>query len=341
MAGRLPDPLDLHNPTHIQALQALVHDFDQQSADLAAARAVQGEYNQLLRITQQRDEALAHSLDKIEATIDIQSADQLIKKYSGEPRALKGFIKQIDKVVRMLFKPPFVVAQYRALLLWCSRGLVSDFVQRYCDNHPRADWEDIKDALIERFGEAVDSATLLTRLKNLKQQDNQASQLFGEYLLSRSADAFSGEELESRVVQAELVAIFCKGLKNRQIARKVCEKEPQTLERAITFAREFDRKHNRLYAYGLTSSSTYTSRASHIPEARVEEDMEINQTSSSINATKTTQTGSKRHPYKDGKPICYGCRKVGHIIKNCPDKRQKSGAQVSQKPVQTTKKQLN
>lgn len=341
MAGRLPNPFNPNDPTHVQALQALTQDYDRQAAELVAAQAAQREYQQLLGIVQDRDEALAHSLEKIEATLDIQSADQLVPKYSGEPRKLKGFLKQIEKVVKILFNPPYLVAQYRALVFRCSRGLVSDFVQRYCDNTPRATWNDIKDALIERFGEAVDSATLLARLKNLKQQDKQATQIFGEYLLSRSAEAFSEQELEGRVVQAELVAIFCKGLRNKQIARKVCEREPATLENAIALAREFDRKHNRLYAYGLAPQNSSSGfRTNHVPEARVEEDMEINMTSSAINAvTKTTQTGAKRHPYKDGKPICYGCRKVGHIIKNCPDKTtKKKGEQSSQKP---KKQQLN
>ena len=189
-----------------------------------------------------------------------------------------------------------------------------------------------------RFGESVDSATLVARMRKYRQQTDHSPQLFGEFLLTKAAEIFSPAELNSGFVQNELIAIFTKGLREKKIAVKLCEKDPKTLDEAIVVARSLQQKQSKLLAFGLVgygakyNTNNVTSHNTSKSSDRQEEDMEIGHVSRSAPSRRSqgryAPRSSKSRPKQQGLVRCYACQRQGHIARDCPSSK-KSKAQTS------------
>ena len=122
----------------------------------------------------------------------------------------------------------------------------------------------------------------------------------------KASDIFSELDLEHWFIQKEIISIFVKGLKSINVARKVMNSNPKTLDQAVHLANEADERQVRLRAHGLDTR-------------RQEEDMEVEEVSKiKPSHRQQNSTGNKpANKWQDGKPICNHCGKVGHFYRDC------------------------
>ena len=336
MARRIVDlnTFSSANQQHMQMLSDLVRDFDIQEAELHKSKQIEQEYKTLMSIQEGKDVALVKSLNNIDAKLALSSIEGLVPVYTGDARKLRSFLKSVEKVVQLSGVAPYHMSKYMHVVYRSVRGPISDYVQTYVFENPDKNWEDFKIDIIARFGEVLDPQTQLARMRHFNQRQGHSCQVFGQFLLTRACEIFDRTEIESSYVQKELISIFLKGLRNKKVAARVCDKDPETLEQAILLSREYEGKQSRLVAHGLAPSHYQAPVL-----ARVEEDMEVDYIASTARThasskqpqkqsrphhskSSFTQTGGVRRPFKDGQPICYGCREAGHIVKNCPKKKK-------------------
>ena len=74
-----------------------------------------------------------------------------------------------------------------------SKGLTSDFIDRFLRERPQATWGEMKQELTVWFSEIVDQQHALTLLRRIKQKPRESIQLFAERLLTLSEDGFGGD----------------------------------------------------------------------------------------------------------------------------------------------------
>ncbi len=115
--------------------------------------------------------------------------------------------------------------------------------------------------------------TKFDRLKKYRQRPTQVIQVFAEIVLGKDGEIFTPDELKIWMVEKDIVQIFIKGLRDKTVAHRVLNKNPNTLIEAVKLANDARETAQRLQFHGLNGKSG---------TPRVEEDMdltEINQLS--------------------------------------------------------------
>ena len=262
---------------------------------VAVAVEYQRRYELLQRQPTQHGQ-LAETLNNLGDRIATQSITDVVDTYSGKPRELNRWLKNVKKHVLLTYghlgDNECKVTAFRR----CQTA-VSDFLGEYLKANENATWAECKAELKRRFGESVDLQTKILRLKKFKQKPLQSVQVFSEALAIKALEIYE-DDIGSGFIQRELVSIFCQGLESRFVARKVLEENPLTLAAATTAALRLTEQQNRLVAHGLG-----------------DEPMEVNLLSQK-NPKKTTKY---TYQWKDNKPICYKCKQLGHMGRDCPN----------------------
>ena len=174
-----------------------------------------------------------------------------------------------------------------------SKESVSDFIQRYINDHPNNDWDQLKAELSARFAEITDAQHAFMLLRKVKQKSNENVQLFAERLLALSEEAVAGQQGGVQSVKTQLIGFFIDGLIYDYLKMKVMRDNPQTLAAAVNSAVTEQNLRKR--------SELRRGQRSDTPD---HEPMEIDH---SIPAVR-----------------CYKCNKIGHVAKRCRTKKIES-----------------
>lgn len=87
--------------------------------------------------------------------------------------------------------------------------------------------------LRNRFAEITDPQHALAVMRRTRHNSNESVQLFVERLLQILEDAYNRLKLKDKLVQQQLVDIFCDGLTYDYLIMKILRENPRDLESAI------------------------------------------------------------------------------------------------------------
>ena len=314
--------LNPQNPEDLQTLIAFHNHVLEQKEEVEAMKAAleTEKANRPLPSTQgQGNSELRPVLGFLADQISYTNLSSEVRPFGGNPKKLLDFFKDIEKYVfnthNKVDSEACIKIAYRM-----ARQTVSDFIGRHLRDHPHIGWVELKKELTDRFGDKTDNQTRLISLRKYTQKPDQGAQVFAEVILSKAADIFTPQDLSNWFIQKELVGIFAKGLRSRVVARRVMNKNPATLSQAVAEANQATERDLRLKAYGL--------------DERVEEDMDVTVVTSRPTSSKTNgqvkgkpfasnEKAKLAHKWQDGKPVCNGCNRVGHMYRECPRKSQR------------------
>ena len=96
-------------------------------------------------------------------------------------------VQRMDKRDRQIRLVNGAQEETRKLIVFqAGKGPVSDFIDRFFRERPRATSRELKFELSNRFAEIVDRQHALTQLRRIKQKPKESVQIFAERLLTLS-----------------------------------------------------------------------------------------------------------------------------------------------------------
>ena len=238
-------------------------------ADRAALEQVQQEYDRLLRLFQESTSRetelgaqnqelrsrveqvrLGETLDRLGAQLTTQavSASHTLE-FSGKAKDLIPFLDDVEKHV-LLATDKQEDRDLKRCVYQFSKNTVSTFIQNVLKENVNITWVELKQRLINRFGERLDPQTLLIRLRSYTQRPGQSIAVFSELIKRKAIDIYQ-DELSTAIAQRELVSILARGLRNKMIAKKVVIEYPDRFADAVNLAIQLEEKEQRLFAHGL------------------------------------------------------------------------------------------
>ncbi|ESP03278.1 hypothetical protein LOTGIDRAFT_171625 [Lottia gigantea] len=174
---------------------------------------------------------LSDQLNRLTNSISTNGVVTIIDSFEGDPKAFREWTRSIEKYAVLASIPN---DRMKLIAYQTSKGVVSNFIRRYLDTHPAADWPTLKDELSARFAEVTDAQHAFALLRKVKQNHNENVQFFGERLLVLASEAYSGTS--SLEIERQLVGFFVDGLKENYLKLKILRENPKTLQLAVTLA---------------------------------------------------------------------------------------------------------
>ena len=161
------------------------------------------------------------------------------------------------------------------------------------------------------------------KLRNLTQDKGESLLSFSERILKMAEIAYTPDELSKNLVQKQLVTIFIEGLENDKIADKLTRKKPETIDAAMIVAAK-ELGHESLIKLRKKSPENnifaIESQENEIIKTlkTLTEKMGEMVISSKLEQEKSDKTPTTKIEFTpEGRPICFFCKKAGHIQKNC------------------------
>ena len=277
-------------------------------ADAQTLAQVQQRYNELYQIASrvQQDDRLGNTLERLGMQLTTQaiSASQQLS-FSGKARDLLPFLADVEKHVFLATGKKNDEDLRRAVYQF-THLTVSDFITEIVEDQPNITWANLKERLIDRFGERLDPQTLLIRLRNYAQRPGQSIAVFAELIRKKAVEIYS-DEINTQIAQRELVSILAKGLKNKTISKKILLEHPSNYRLAVETAIDTEEKEQRLSAHGLRHEPMEVSEVrghDRRQESRYKHD--------------SRNHGFKKKP----RPVCYNCGSPDHFIADCKAPRK-------------------
>jgi hypothetical protein len=118
----------------------------------------------------------------------------------------------------------------RNVLMECMRDKAISFV-RTLPREKASEYQTLKKALCDRYGNITDKKTLRRQLVTLKQREDESVEQFADYVYQKVTDAFprNNEDLTGQMA----VEYFLGGCRDKLAAYATLEKEPQSITEAV------------------------------------------------------------------------------------------------------------
>lgn len=282
---------------------------------------------------------LNEQFERLTTELRAQGLTRDTKTYNGEgTKKLKEWLREMEKYERIINGD---ASRMRMFAIMTLTGVAGDYLRRMLQQYPQANWNQIKDAIVQRFSDLADQNYALKKLRQTKQGTGESVQAYGERILALSEDAYPGQAMNQPAIQREMIDVFIEGLKDDSTVRKLLRNRPADVYAAIEAAMEeqqvsrvfrAQRRHEEPMEVDMVRSNQdfYKDLNSKLEilassVAQLTELQRQNNTYQTQNPQGFTpkyrgpgRHNNRRFEYtKDGKPICNYCKKVNHIFRDC------------------------
>ncbi len=218
-------------------------------------------------------DAVERYLESIQNEMGFMGFVQNIPVFDGNSKDFKEWYKAVDRARVILGGNPRTGVR---LALATSKKAVADYVSRFYNGNPQQpNWEHFSEQLLARFGETLDQATALAKLRKMKRKPGESIQVFAERLFSMGENAYDQALLANPVVQRELCQTFLTGCNEPRVAKAIlkCSQAPQTLEQCVNIGVRELSLHNRFRNLGLIPDRDNNSHRQNEPDEPMDLDM--------------------------------------------------------------------
>ena len=169
----------------------------------------------------------------VSSAVGAQGIAQVVKSFNGDSKEFKDWIKSNEKyaILTRVGADRIKMIAYQS-----SRWAVSDFIQRYLNDHPAHNWDQLKAELRGRFAEITDPQHAFTLLQKVYQKPDKNVQLYAERLLALAEEALLIQQAGKQPIQTQLVGFFIDGLASDYLKIKVMRDNPAKLADAVNIA---------------------------------------------------------------------------------------------------------
>ena len=244
------------------------------------------------------------------------------QKYNGNSE--RGFWTYLENLQKAQSIYNLTDDQMIALSLALATESAYDWIKRHIESNEEISWKTLYEQLQKKFI-ISDKEDTKWKLRNLKQDKGESLLSFSERIFKMAEIAYTSEELSKDLVKKQLVTIFIEGLENDKIADKLTRKKPETIDAAMVIAaRELGHeslvKLRKRTPENNTSIFAIESKENEIIKTlkSLTEKMGELVISSKVEQEKSDKTPTTKMEFTpEGRPICFFCKKAGHIQKNC------------------------
>ena len=283
---------------------------------------------------QQQEVPAPNLLDIIrELSLDIrtQNLSSQIRKYDGQSaKHFKAWLRELERISNSAGVANNGERKI-AFAFQTLTGLAGDFMNRIVRLNPHITWDQLKDRLVAKFSDNADMQYKREKLRRLKQNEGESVQLYGERLLNAAEDIYV--DINNAERQLELAQIFTDGILSDEIARKIMERNFNTLDQVLTFAvRSQQAARNFRLRRCVDSREESEMEVDHVQQSKRPEgdiDKLTRLLTEFLSKTQLNSSRPDRRKFTDqGRPICLHCNAPGHIKRNCfklhPELKSKS-----------------
>ena len=248
-----------------------------------------------------------------------------IRDFSGDgAKRFRDWLCDIDRVGQALQADD---ERYKTLAFQSLKGAAGTFLSRYTKDHANHTWAQIKEALIAQYEEDGDAHLAKQKLRRLQQKSGESVQNFAERILTLAHEAY--ENVDQALVQTMLVDVLIDGVQDDAIAKRLIKAHPERLNAALTIAvneqsanRHFKMRRRAEEPMEIDSlgdiKGAQDGRLDRLEQGLALVVEKLEQILVSTRPPKAPQNRWQTGPNRvDGKPVCFGCGKVGHIKRDC------------------------
>ena len=243
------------------------------------------------------DATLAEAFQLFSDQIGLISTADLVCNFDGENLGkFNDWISAVEKfsVVYGISDCKTKFVAYRA-----SSGIASDFIRRFLEGNQNSSWQQLKDELINRFGEVRDTHHRFSLLKNIRQENSETVQTFAERIISIAETAYTAFDLNSEIVDHQLKGFFTDGLWCDDLKESIIRADPKTFKETVQFAVNEQNLKQRIKLRSGTP---------------------VSGTERGLNQSKVPGIGLNRgrlQKLENKRKFCRECFKKGHTLSEC------------------------
>lgn len=294
--------------------------------------------------------AFTEGIEKLQLEFRTQGVKNSVRTFSGEgARKFADWLKDMRKAAALMGGEDGTM---KTLALQTLQGSAGDFLARKIRANPGLTWDEIKRIMTDQYSDLADAQLALRQLRKMKQKNDENVQNFAERLIVLADDAYPGEDIDEDYIQQQLVETFTDGVKEGSIARKLLRQRPETLNAAVEIATQ-EQQTTRAYelrrqetpmevdAIGqiekalekrVDELASKVDNALSLLVAAVQQPAQVQQPPQAQSTSNRRQnSGSNPRRQRNntnvnyeftetGRPICYFCKRIGHIQSRCRSK---------------------
>ena len=213
--------------------------------------------------------ALRVGLTSLAENLETRNIREKIPTFDGTARGPEEFHKWIRELERQKSIHSLSDSSMRKLTSCTVSGSASDYLGRVFKQSPDIQWSELKASLQTRYSNFCSSIVAQNSLQAIRQGPRESVQSLAERVITSSELAFSAEERESPVVVRNLINVFIKALKDDFIARRLIQKPPASLDKALEMAIETERNN---YTFDITRGRPTVVKHDYAEETAMEVD---------------------------------------------------------------------
>ena len=241
-----------------------------------------------------------------------------------------------------------------------TAGDLLDEIRHWCNTHPNpvATWSSLRGRILDHFLSACETIRLQTLLESSQQKSGETTPTYVRRFKMEAARAYPTARAASE--ENRVVGSFLRGLADHKFAESVFKSgriSTLAAATAVTLEKEAERERmeqmlrkqgHEVMEVGAAAATPATAAADQVVslletlQRRMErlttkvakmETRQMPAVSPRPTTTRGPKSGERRSPNwnrwaDDGRPICNGCGKAGHMFRECP-KRQQATTQTA------------